>query len=321
MTTARTTARTAGVRRTGARPPAARRTALAGAVLALTGLLAGCSSSSAAAPPASQAAQTPLDEDLHDLLPADLRASGSLRVGTDASYAPASSFAQDGRTIVGFEPDLLAAVGRVLGVDVELVALPFDGLLDDLSAGRIDIAMSAMTDTPQRQASADFVNYFSAGTSIVVRRGNPHGVLELGDLCGSTVAVERATVQVDLLHRAQSRCGSAPVVVHELPDNAQALLELRTGRAVAVLSDYPPAAELANGERTRAYFQLASDTQYEPGLYGAAVAKDRPRLRDALHGAFERVMASGEYERVLRSWQVERGAVRRPSINASAAGR
>ena len=303
---------------TGPRTGRDRRTALAGALLALTGLLAGCSSSSAAAPPRAEAAQTPLDDDLHALLPSDLRASGSLRVGTDASYAPASSFAQDGRTIIGFEPDLLAAIGRVLGVDVELVPLPFDGLLGDVSAGRIDIAMSAMTDTSERQVDADFVNYFSAGTSIVVRRGNPEGVLELGDLCGSTVAVERGTVQVDLLTRSQSRCGASPVEVHEMPDNAQALLELRTGRAVAVLSDYPPAAELANGVRTRAYFQLASDTQYEPGLYGAAIAKDRPRLRDAVHGALERLMASGEYDRVLRDWQVERGAVRRPSINAAA---
>jgi polar amino acid transport system substrate-binding protein len=301
------------------RPAPVRRTVLAAALLALTGLLAGCSSSSAAAPLQAEAVRTPLDQDLHALLPDDLRASGTLRVGTDASYAPASSFAQDGRTIIGFEPDLLSAVGRVLGIDVELVPLPFDGLLEDLSAGRIDVAMSAMTDTPERQAAADFVNYFSAGTSIVVRRGNPEGVLELGDLCGSTVAVERGTVQVDLVSRSQSRCGARPVVVHELPDNAQALLELRTGRAVAVLSDYPPAAELANGVRTRAYFQLASDTQYEPGLYGAAVAKDRPRLRDAVHGAFERLMASGEYDAVLRDWQVERGAVRRPSINAAAA--
>ena len=295
-----------------------RSTALAGAVLALAGLLAGCGPGGAATAPGSEVAQTPLDQALHDLLPADLRASGTLQVGTDASYAPASSFAQDGRTIIGFEPDLLAAVGRVLGMDVELQPLPFDTLLDDVETGRIDIAMSAMTDTPGRQVSADFVNYFSAGTSILVRRGNPEGVLELGDLCGSTVAVERGTVQVDLLSRAQARCEDRPVVVHELPDNAQALLELRTGRAVAVLSDSPPAAELANGVRTRAHFQLASDTQYEPGLYGAAVGKDRPRLRDALHGAFERLMASGEYDRILREWQVERGAVRSPSINAAA---
>ena len=175
-----------------------------------------------------------------------------------------------------------------------------------------------MTDTPERQVSADFVNYFSAGTSIVVRRGNPEGVLELGDLCGST---RRRRAR----HRAgrPGRARAAPLRRAarrraRVPDNAQALLELRTGRAVAVLSDYPPAAELANGVRTRAYFQLAADTQYEPGLYGVAVAKDRPRLRDAVHGALERLMTSGEYERILRHWQVERGAVRRPSINAAA---
>jgi polar amino acid transport system substrate-binding protein len=255
------------------------------------------------------------------LLPDDLRASGTLRFGTDASYAPASTFAQDGRTIVGFEPDLLAAVSRVLGISAELVPLPFDGLLDDVTAGRIDVAMSAMTDTPARQASADFVNYFTAGTSIVVRRGNPHGVLELGDLCGSTVAVERATVQVDLVARAQSRCGDEPVELHELPDNVEALLELRTGRAVAVLSDYPPAAELANGVRTAGHFQLALGHASTSRAVRRRRRQGPPRLRDALHGAFERLMASGEYDRILREWQVERGAVRRPSINAPRAGR
>lgn len=295
-------------------------------VISLAALTAGLTACGSTPPAADTAAatrvgtgpQTPLDEDLRELLPQEVREAGRLRIGTDASYAPASSFAEDGRTIIGFEPDLLTAVGRVLGVDVELVPRPFDGLLDDVQADRLDVAMAAITDTPQRQSKADFVNYFSAGTSIVVRRGNPGGILELGDLCGQVVAVERGTVQVDLLARSQPRCGAAPIRVEQLPDTAQALVELRTGRAVAVLSDYPPAAELANGTRTRAYFQLASDTQYEPGLYGAAVAKDRPLLRDAVHGALERVMNSGEYARILTHWQVADGAVRQPSINGAA---
>ena len=288
------------------------------ALAALTGCGASSGASSVAAAHAAEAAQqTPRDEHLRDLLSEHLLAAGTLRVGTDASYAPASSFGSDGRTVIGFEPDLVAAVGRVLGLEIELVPLPFDGLLDDVAAGRIDVAMSAMTDTAERQAKADFVNYFSAGTSILVRRGNPDGILELGDLCGRRVAVERATVQVDMVERSQRRCGSTPIQVRALPDNAQALVELRTGRADAVLSDYPPAAELANGTRTRAYYQLAADTQYEPGLYGVAVAKDQPRLRDAVHGALERVINSGEYDRILSRWRVEQGAVRQPSINAA----
>jgi polar amino acid transport system substrate-binding protein len=46
------------------------------------------------------------DQSLHDLLPSSVRSSGTVTVGTDASYAPMSSFAADGRTIVGMEPDL-----------------------------------------------------------------------------------------------------------------------------------------------------------------------------------------------------------------------
>ena len=103
-----------------------------------------------------------------------------------------------------------------------------------------------MTDTPARQASADFVNYFSAGTSIVVRRGNPAGVLELGDLCGSTVAVERGTVQVDLIARAQARCGSRPVQVRVFPNADHGIIrfvqqEDGERRFIGIEPDYYPA--------------------------------------------------------------------------------
>lgn len=296
--------------------PARRR--LPATLLLLLGLTALAACGSAPATTAVKAASsTRSDAVLHAMLPEQVRAAGVLRVATDASYAPASSFAEDGRTIVGFEPDLLEVVGRVLDVRVEVVAQPFDGLLGAVEGHAVDVAVSAITDTPQRQAGVDFVDYFSAGTTVVVRRGNPQGVLELRDLCGHDVAVEKETVQVDLLARSQGRCGASPIRVHTYDDNAQALVELRTGRVAAVLNDYPPAAELANGARTRAFYQLAADTQYEPGLYGMAVAKDRAVLRDALHGALERIIASGEYGRVLGTWQVQQGAVAQPSVNGS----
>ena len=80
-----------------------------------------------------------------------------------------------------------------------------------------------MTDSAEREKKADFVNYFAAGTSIVVQRGNPHGIADLKDLCGQVVAVETATVQVDLLRRAQSRCQARPIAVRTYKTNADAL--------------------------------------------------------------------------------------------------
>jgi len=256
------------------------------------------------------------DQALHDRLPADVQEAGAITVATDASYAPASFFAPDGRTIVGFEPDLGAALGEVLGIELTFVVTDFGVILDDVEANRVDAAISAVTDTAEREAQVDFVNYFSAGTSIVVQRGNPHGITDLAHLCGEVVAVEVGTVQVDLLERSQSRCQGEPIDVQTHETNDDALVELRTGRAAAVLNDYPPAVYLATNERTSADYQLASDTQYEPGLYGIAVAKDRTQLRDALQGALERLLASGGYERVLTEWDVVAGAVDHVSVNA-----
>jgi polar amino acid transport system substrate-binding protein len=280
-------------------------------------LATGCSEPESSAREA--AAATPFDRALNAALPAQVRSRGVLHVATDASYAPASSFAADGRTIVGFEPDLGAALGRVLGVRLRFHQATFSEMLGDLRRGRTDLVMSAMTDTAARERRADFVNYFSAGTAIIVQRGNPAGITDLAGLCGQPVAVEHGTVQVDLLARSQKHCGDRKIVVRTYDTNADALLRLRTGRAAAVLTDYPPAALLASDPKTRSRFQLASTAQYEPGLYGIAVRRSRPELRDALRAALDRVIRSGEYERILRRWGVDDGAIRETSINAGGA--
>jgi polar amino acid transport system substrate-binding protein len=257
------------------------------------------------------------DAGLHGLLPARIRTAGVIQVVTDASYAPASSFAPDGHTIVGFEPDLGDALGRVLGVKVRFANADFSSLLGRVASHRADAVMSALTDTPDRERSADFINYFSAGTSIVVQRGNAAGITDLVGLCGHTVAVEKDTTQVDLLARSQKQCGGRSIRVTTADTNADALLQLRTGRAQAVLNDYPPAVALTTDAKTRSQYQLASTTQYEPGLYGIAVAKDDKELRHALELALDRVIRAGAYAEILHRWDVDEGGVPTASINAA----
>jgi polar amino acid transport system substrate-binding protein len=260
------------------------------------------------------------DKALHDRLPAAVRARGAVRVGGGDPYPPASFFAPDGRTIVGFEPDLAAALGRVLGVRFDFANVDFADLLPQLERHRIDVAMASMTDNAERERHADFVNYFQAGTAIVVQRGNPLGISSLKDLCGRVVAVEGQTTQVDLLRRAQQGCGAGKrIEVKTYADNANALVQLRTGRAAAVLSDYPPAVHISTDQRTSAHYQLAVETQYEPSPYGIAVAKDRTALRDVVRDALVRVVRSGEYAEVLRRWGVPSGALKTVTINAGGA--
>ncbi|WP_436524354.1 ABC transporter substrate-binding protein [Actinoplanes sp. HUAS TT8] len=293
-------------------------------VLAVSGVLAvlaagGCGQ--AAAESTTQAGMDltgaiTVDATLRDQLPQSLRDRGFIRLVTDASYAPMEYFAADGRTIIGFEPDLAAALGAVLGIRVEVVIGDFASSLDEVNKGTYDGVFSSMTDTADREEKADFVNYFSTGTSILVQRGNPKHITTMDDLCGQSAAVEAGTFQEDILRALSKKCGSRPVAIDALKTNSDALLRLRGGRVAAVLNDYPPATYLVTDPKTNLYFQLASDKQYEPGLFGIAVSKSNPDLRDALLGAMNRLITTGTYGELLQRWGLSSGALQKATINA-----
>jgi polar amino acid transport system substrate-binding protein len=256
-----------------------------------------------------------LDRTLHQSLPEDVRSRGSIRLLTDASYPPMEQFAADGITMEGFEPDLANALGAVLGIRIEMVQGVFHSAVESVQRGDYDGVLSSMTDTPERARKVDFVDYFTAGTSILVRRGNPRNVTGLDDLCGQIVSTERGTIQADMLTRRQPGCGTDPMTIKLFKTNADALVELRTGRVTAVLNDYPTAAYLATESRTRSFYQLASTEQYEPGLFGIAVSQKDTALRDGLRAALDQLIASGTYTELLQRWGVTSGAVPKATIN------
>jgi polar amino acid transport system substrate-binding protein len=287
------------------------------AVLAFALAAAGCADPVTVTKDASaSAAGVRYDPALNAKLPSSVRNRGEIHLVTDGAYAPMEQMAADDRTIIGFEPDLASALGSVLGIKVVMVRGDFDSSLDEVGKGTYDGVLSAMNDTPEREKKADFVDYFQAGTSIVVKRGNPQGITDLNDLCGQVVASQEGTVQDDLLHRSQRGCGAQKMIIKPFKTNAEALEELRTGKAVAVLNDYPPAAYLAGDVKTRAYFQLASTVQYEPGLFGIALAKSNGELRDALRAALDRLIRSGAYNELLQRWNLIGGGLAATSVNA-----
>lgn len=295
------------------------RSLIAVAGVAITVLAGGCSGDDANRDSAANGTSDTIrvNEAIRQGLPESIRERGTIRFATDPSYAPMESYAADGRTVIGFDADLAAALGSVLGISIEMAPADFSTALDDTQSGEFDGVLSAMTDTVEREKKADFINYFTAGTAIVVRRGNPSGITDLKDLCGRVVAVEQSTVQQDLLERSQQGCGSEPISISTFKTNADALLQLRTGRAAAILNDYPPAAELTSEPATRAHYQLASTAQYEPGLYGIAVAKNNTGLREALHKALDELMRTGVYTELLLRWGLTTGALQTSSVNGA----
>ena len=249
-------------------------------------------------------------------LPKAIRDAGVIKVGSDIAYAPVEFFDTDGKTAIGIDPDLGKALESQLGVKLQFQNGTFDGLITSLRSKRIDLIMSAMSDTPERQKSIDFVDYFTAGTSILVKKGNPEKIQSLDDFCGKTIALQRGTTQDDVATAQEAKCKAAgkPLKVLKFDRDTEALLQVKQGRAVADMNDFPVAAYNAKTSGGGNDFEVVGE-QIEAGPYGIGVRKTDTQLRDALQKALQAVIDNGEYAKVLEKWNVKQGAVTSATVN------
>ncbi len=276
--------------------------------------LSGCGGSSGDDPTLSQPSTGAAP--LADSLPQNVRDAGVLKVGSDVAYAPVEFFDKDGKTVIGIDPDLGKALESQLGVKLEFQNGTFDGLITSLRSRRIDLIMSAMSDTAERQKSIDFVDYFTAGTSILVKKGNPEGIKGLDDFCGKTIALQRGTTQEDVAKAQQAKCSAAgkPLKVLPFDRDTEALLQVKQGRAVADMNDFPVAAYNAKTSGGGNDFEVVGE-QIEAGPYGIGVRKEDTQVRDALKKALQALIDNGEYTKVLEKWNVTQGEVKSATVN------
>jgi len=257
--------------------------------------------------------------ELGAMLPEEIQESGTIRVGSDIAYPPVEFYEEgDEETAVGIDPDLGAAMGEKLGVEFEFVNGTFDGLITGLQSGRYDIIMSAMSATEERAQEISFVHYFNVGTSILVQRGNPENIESLEDLCGHTVALQRGTTQEEVVTEQQAACEEQGDTLEILPfdRDTEALLQVKSGRAVADLNDFPVAAYTAQTESGGEDFEVVGE-QIDAGPYGIGISKEDAELRDAIVAALEAVIEDGTYDEILEKWDVTQGELKTAEVSGA----
>jgi polar amino acid transport system substrate-binding protein len=190
-------------------------------------------------------------------------------------------------------------------------------LLPALDGDRFDLVAAAITDTTARQENYDFVDYFQAGQAIVVAAGNPEGITGIEDLCGKAVSVLVSSAQEGLLNQFNGdECAGDPIEITSLPTDQDALIQVQSGRAVATFTQEPVgrynAAQLGGGNA----FEVANDEPLFPNPLGYVFGKEDTELRDAWQAALQSLIDDGTYAEVLKSYELDSGAVDEATINA-----
>ena len=148
--------------------------------------------------------------------------------------------------LVGFDIDLAKKAAERLGLQVIFRPVAWDGVIDRLEAGEIDMIWTGLSITPERRERIIFSRpYLDNRQVVMVRRGA--AISRPSDLQGKRVGLQLGSSS-DTAFRAAGRLAAQIAVLKRYPDDIAAVGELAAGRLDAVIIDEVTGRFLAAGK-------------------------------------------------------------------------
>jgi len=221
---------------------------------------------------------------------------GELVIGTSGDYPPFNVKTKTGE-LIGLDIDIGKIIAGSMGVKPKFVQIPFSEILSALEAGKIDIIISAMTITPQRNLKFAFVGpYFISGQSMVTTKETAFKAENLNDVNKPefTIAVSKGTTSEMV---ARNNISRAKLTVTNNMDEAVKLL--LDGKVKAILTDSATGSVAAFRYKDRKIIATTPLT-YEP--IGIAMPANDPLFVNWLENLLESLKGSGELQSIMERW-------------------
>lgn len=217
-----------------------------------------------------------------------------LKVGTEATWAPFEYTDADGN-IVGFDIDLIRAIGEVEGFEVEVNHIEWDGLDPALNSGQVDVVISGVTITDERKKEADFSEpYFEASQIIAVLEDSP--AASMADLAGKKIGVQGNTT-------GQYVCEDAGVpddLIIKYANIPDAMMNLVNGSVDAVVGDLPVVERFIS---TNPEMKIKTVTdEFEKEYFGIKVKKGNTELLEKINNGLKTVKENGKFDEIFNHY-------------------
>ena len=202
--------------------------------LKLSGLASLTLGLTACGPAAQETEETAAAAD--DTAAAAFGEGGTLRVGMEAAYAPYNWQATEeteftipidnvsGAFADGYDVQIAKTVAEGLGLEPVAVKLEWDGLIEALGQGQIDVIIAGMTATPERMESIDFTEPYYVGTyGLMVKKGSEYEkATSIQDFKGAAVLGQKDTLLDTVIDEIEGVNHLSPVPT--VPDQISNLL-------------------------------------------------------------------------------------------------
>lgn len=232
---------------------------------------------------------------------ADIKQRGILTVGTEAAYEP-FEFVENGK-VTGYGHDLLEVMAAKLGVKLEQLNLPFQGLLPGLLTNKFDFVATSVGITPDRVQRFAFSRPVGVVTSVLMVRADDKAISGENDISGKIIGTQMGS-------------SSQPVA-----KEFEAGLLRSTGKGYAdtkLFQGYPDVA-IALSNKTIDVALMPSNIsavqmRKQPGVYRVVSTIGQPKLlawvanpkdleiRQFINDSLEDMRASGKLAELQKKW-------------------
>ncbi|HEY5680172.1 MAG TPA: transporter substrate-binding domain-containing protein [Pseudomonadales bacterium] len=221
---------------------------------------------------------------------------GKIRVGMSGSQPPYNFVSREGK-LIGMDVDIAELLAKSLDVQLEMVQMNFNELLPALESGKVDLVISGMTATLQRNMRAAFVGPYHITGKSILTRSETIAALGSNDLNREDlrIAALKGSTSEDFVRRVAP---NAKLVATDTYD--EAIDQLMANKAELFVADAPrvmlevmrwPDAGLTAAQRP---------LTIEP--IGIAVPASDPLLLNLVENYMAALESSGALEKLEEKW-------------------
>ncbi|MGD8293851.1 MAG: transporter substrate-binding domain-containing protein [Desulfobacterales bacterium] len=229
-----------------------------------------------------------------------IQQSGQLVVGTMGNMPPLNMTSKDG-DIFGLEADLARMLAEAMDVNVKFVTKPFNELLPALQTGQVDMVLSGMTITPERNRKVAFIGpYFISGKAFLTKMKTIADADEAADANNPNtkiVALKGSTSQAF----AEAFLDKTTLFAAENYDEAVDMI--LQDKADAMIADYPICIVSVFRYPDAGLLSVVTQLTYEP--IGIAIPANDPLLMNWTRNTLNNIEGSGMLDELKLKWFAE----------------
>ncbi|MDY0221638.1 MAG: transporter substrate-binding domain-containing protein [Desulfobacterium sp.] len=229
-------------------------------------------------------------------------AGDAIVVGTSADYPP-YEYTDAAGDFVGFDMDLIRAIGEKIGKKVKIVDMGFDTLIAGLQNGKIDVVIAAMQASDERKKMVDFSNvYHEIKDAILVKADSDIEINSIHDISQYKVASQTGTIQEKWIQEnlvKKGKLAAKDYFSYERVDNAA--MDIKAGRVDVLHIIADPALSLA--EKNNLKIALITTEAVSAGQ-SLAVTKGNTELLTLINRAIEELKAEGILQELMDKYKL-----------------